>query len=142
MTRSDSTASQREATSRLGAELRSAAELISLQIPLDPNDDGVSMAFYKLIPELGQLLRLCRYGGLYGVQCHFFEAADYFTPERARMLWPHVVTAARQANKLNASQAEHCCRHYFPSLWSLVENKPVPSAAPIAAEPPDQSVEG
>ena len=142
MTRSDSTAAQREATSKLGAELRSTAELISLQIPLDPNDSGVSMAFYKLMPELGQILRLRRHGGLYGVQCNFYDVASYFTPEQGRMLWPHVVTAARQAKKLKASQAEYYCRQYFPSLWTLVENKPVPSAAPIAAEPPNQSVEG
>jgi len=141
MTHSNSTASKEEATSRLGAELRSVAELISFQIPLDPKDPGVSMAFYKLMPELGQILRLRRHGALYGVQCNFYEAANYFTPEQGRILWRHVVTAACQAKKLKANQAECWCRQCFPSLWTLVENKPVPSAAPIALEPPDQSVE-
>jgi hypothetical protein len=93
------------------------------------------------MPELGRTFTLCRQGPLYGVLCNFYERANSFTAEQGRMLWPHVVTAAGHAKKLEASQAERYCRQCFPSLWSLVEKKPVPSVAPITPEPPDQSIE-
>jgi hypothetical protein len=138
---SNSTPSKSVARDRLGAELRSSAELIALQIPIDPNDDGVSLAFYKIMPELAQTFRLVRQGGLYGVLCHFVERAESLTPAQARMLWPHVITAAINAKKFKAGQAKDYCRRVFPTLWSLVENKPVPVPKPTTPEPLDQSIE-